>query len=454
MFKPPTAAHGYKQEQGEGPMSINARSGPAISLPTAPAASRRRAIAAATIGSALEWYDFIVYSFFAAMIGKLFFPTSLPNTQLLIGLATFGVGFFMRPLGAVVLGHYGDRHGRRAALTLTIVFMIIGLLILTFVPTYHSIGYIAPVLVVLARLFQGFSAGGEFGATTSYMSEYSIKERRGMYVSWQMSSQFMASLLGGGVAAIVSGSLSADALASYGWRIPFAIGLLIGPVGYYIRQRLEDTPSFTAQKELSNFPLGEALRLHFGKIACGFGMGVLGTASVYVLVLFLPIYASRQFHLPQSDAFAATAVMSLIAAVWCVVAGWLSDRVGRKILVLIPSIVLIFVTYPLFAWFAAAPSLTRLLIIEAVFAILIATASGVSPTLLAELFPTRVRNTSLALLYNFSVAIFGGFAQFIVAWLIIKTGDVLAPAYYVIGAAVIGTISVLPLSDNKSKSLE
>ncbi len=425
---------------------------PAVALTTS--GSRRRAVAAATIGSALEWYDFIVYSFFAAIIGKLFFPAALPNTQLLIGLATFGVGFFMRPLGAIVLGHYGDRRGRRAALTLTILLMIVGLLILTFVPTYVSIGFIAPVLVVLARLFQGFSAGGEFGATTSYMSEYSLTERRGMYVSWQMSSQFMASLLGGVVAAIISGSLSQDALNAYGWRIPFAIGLLIGPVGYYIRQRLEDTPTFTAQKELSSFPLAEAVRGHFGKIACGFGMGVLGTASVYVLVLFLPVYASRQFHLPQSDAFATTAVMSLIAAVWCIVAGWLSDRVGRKILVLIASVALLIVTYPLFAWFAASPSLTRLLIIEAIFAILIATASAVSPTLMAELFPTRVRTTSLALFYNFSVAIFGGFAQFIVAWLLFTTGDVLAPAYYVVGAAVIGTIAVLPLSDNKSKSLE
>lgn len=421
---------------------------------TAGVGTRRRAVAAATIGSALEWYDFIVYSFFAAIIGKLFFPAAAPNAQLLIGLATFGVGFFMRPLGAIVLGNYADRRGRRAALTLTIALMIVGLLILTLAPTYESAGFLAPILIVLARLFQGFSAGGEFGGTTAYLSEYSQQHRRGLYVSWQMSSQFLASLLGGVVAAIVSGSLSPDALASYGWRIPFAIGLLIGPVGFYIRQRLEDTPAFTAQKELSNFPLGEALRNHFAKIACGFGMGVLGTASVYVLVLFLPVYASRQFHLPQSDAFATTAIMSLIAAVCCVIAGWLSDRIGRRILVLISSIALLIVTYPLFAWFAASPTLTRLLIIEAVFAVLIAAGTAVSPALMAELFPTRVRTTSLALFYNFAVAIFGGFAQFIVAWLLIHTGDVLAPAYYVIGAALIGTIAVLPLSDNPNKALE
>ncbi|HXE17083.1 MAG TPA: MFS transporter [Stellaceae bacterium] len=416
--------------------------------------SRKRAVAAATIGSALEWYDFIVYSFFAAMIGKLFFPATDPNSQLLIGLATFGVGFFMRPLGAIVLGIYGDRHGRRAALTLTIALMIVGLLILTFTPTYASAGVIGPALVVLARLFQGFSAGGEFGGTTSYLSEYSLRHQRGLYVSWQMSSQFMASLLGGGVAALVTANLSQDALASYGWRIPFAIGLLIGPVGFYIRRRLEDTPAFTAQTRLAESPLGETLRNHFRVVACGFGMVVLGTACVYVLVLFLPTYATRQFHLPQSVAFATTAYMSLVAAVWSVIAGSLSDRVGRRPLLLVASIGLVILTYPLFAFFAASPSVTRLIVIETVFALLVATYASVSPTMLAELFPTRVRNTALAVSYNIAVAIFGGFGQLIVAWLIVSTGDVLAPAYYVTAASLIGFIAVLPLRDRTGQALE
>jgi MHS family proline/betaine transporter-like MFS transporter len=416
--------------------------------------SRKRAVAAATIGSALEWYDFIVYSFFAALIGKLFFPAALPNTQLLIGLATFGVGFFMRPLGAIVLGIYGDRKGRRAALSLTIALMVVGIAILTFVPTYASIGFLAPVLVVLARLFQGFSAGGEFGGTTSYLSEYSLKHQRGLYVSWQMSSQFMASLLGGVVASLLTANLSSDALASYGWRIPFAIGLLIGPVGFYIRRRLEDTPAFTNQAKLSDSPLGEAVTNHFKTIACGFGMVVLGTVCVYVLVLFLPGYASRQFHLPQSAAFAITAYMSLVGAVWCVIAGWISDRVGRKPLLVISSAGLVILTYPLFAFLAAAPSLMRLIIIETVFAILVSTFAAISPAMLAELFPTRVRNTALALSYNIAVAIFGGFGQFIVAWLIIKTGDVLAPAYYVLAASVVGLIAVLPLTDRTGSTLE
>jgi MFS family permease len=414
---------------------------------------RRQAVAAATIGSALEWYDFIVYSFFAAMIGKLFFPASSPNSQLLIGLATFGVGFFMRPLGAIILGIYGDRKGRRAALTVTISLMIIGLLILVFVPTFAAIGWIAPVLVVIARLFQGFSAGGEFGATTSYLSEYSLRQQRGLYVSWQMSSQFMASLLGGIVASIIAASLSQHALAAYGWRIPFAIGLLIGPVGFYIRRRLEDTPAFIAQERVAESPLREVLRDHLKLVLCGFGMVVLGTANVYVLVLFLPTYAVHQFHLPQSVAFATTAAMSALAAILCIGAGWLSDRLGRKPLLLASGIGLVILVYPMFRFFAADPTVIRLLIIEAVFAVLLAVYAAVSPAMMAELFPTRVRNTGLALFYNIAVAIFGGFGQLIVAWLIQATGDVLAPSYYVTAAAVVGVIAVLPLTDRTGQPL-
>jgi len=426
----------------------------AASVRGAASRTRKRAVAAATIGSALEWYDFIVYSFFAALIGKLFFPAAAPNAQLLIGLATFGVGFFMRPLGAIVLGIYGDRRGRRAALTLTIALMIVGIAILTFAPTYDQVGMLAPALVVLARLFQGFSAGGEFGGTTSYLSEYSLQHQRGLYVSWQMSSQFMASLIGAVVAALITGHLSADALAAYGWRIPFAIGLLIGPVGFYIRRRLEDTPAFIAQEKRADSPLSEALRRHFRVIACGFGTVVLGTVCVYVLVLFLPGYAAREFHLPPSDAFAATAYMSLLAVVWSVVAGWLSDRIGRKPLLMVASIGLVILTYPLFAFLAARPGMTRLLIIQTVFAVLVATFTAVSPALLAELFPTRVRNTALALSYNIAVAIFGGFGQFIVAWLIIHTGDVLSPAYYVTAASLVGAIAVLPLRDRTGIPLQ
>ena len=417
-------------------------------------ADRKRAVAAATIGSAFEWYDFIVFSFFAGTIVKQYFPATDSSSQLLIGLATFGVGFFMRPLGAIVLGIYGDRRGRRAALTTTIALMMVGVFILTFVPPYSWIGIAGAILILIARLFQGFSAGGEFGGATSFLSEYSLPGRRGLYVSWQQSSQFMASLLGALLGAVLSASLSADALDSYGWRIPFAIGLLIGPVGIYIRRRLDDTPAFKAQGKPAEAPLREALGGHFARVLGGFGLVVMGTVSVYVLVLFLPTYAARTFGMPPTQAFIASAIMSAILVVLCVLAGMLSDRVGRRPVILVSAILLVILVYPLMAFLAAGPTMTRLILVEIVFAILIAGFSSVAPAMMAELFPTRVRNTGLALSYNFAVAIFGGFGQFIVAWLIQATGDVLAPAYYVLAASIVGTVAVLLLPDRTGQALD
>lgn len=416
---------------------------------------RKRAVAAATIGSALEWYDFIVYSFFAAIIGKLFFPGADPAFQLLLGLATFGVGFFMRPFGAVVLGIYGDRKGRRASLTLTISLMVLGIAVITFAPTYAAIGISAPILIVIGRLIQGFSAGGEFAGATAFLSEYALAGRRGFYVSWQQSSQFMASLLGALVGVVLTRNLSPESMADWGWRVPFALGLLIGPIGIYIRNRLAETPAFLANRgRLSRSPIGEALRDYWRPILGGFGMVIFGTVSTYVLVLFLPTYASRQFALPQSNALAASAAMSALLVVLCLVAGFVTDRIGRKPLLLAASIGMVILVYPLLAFFAAAPSIGRLLIIEAVFAVLIAAFTGPAPAMMAELVPTRVRNTALAISYNFAVAIFGGFGQFIVVWLIQTTGDVLAPAYYVLGAAIIGTIAVALLPDRTGAPLD
>jgi len=418
------------------------------------AADRRRAVAAATIGNALEWYDFIVYSFFAATIGKLFFPSQNPTVQLLLAFATFGVGFFMRPLGAIVLGVYGDRAGRRASLTATILLMMVGTAILTFAPTYATIGIAAPLLILLARLVQGFSAGGEFGSATAFLSEYSLKRKRGLFVSWQQSSQFMASLLGAFIGSVVTKNTSPEFMLDWGWRIPFAIGLLIGPIGLYIRNRLDDTPAFKANRHLAaKSPLREALTHHWRRILGGFGMIIYGTVSTYVLVLFLPTYASRQFGMPSGDALAASALMSALLVVLCVLAGMLSDRIGRKPMLLGSSIGMIILIYPLLRFFAGAPSFTNLLIIETPFALLIAAFTAPAPAMLAELFPTRVRNTAIALSYNFAVAIFGGFAPFIVAWLIGATGDVLAPGYYVLGAAVISTIAVWPLPDRTGEEL-
>lgn len=416
---------------------------------------RRRAIIAGTIGNVLTAYDFIVYAFFASLIGKLFFPEFNPSVQLLASLATFGIGFVVRPLGGIVLAVHGDRRGRRASLTLAIALMTAGILIFTLTPTYAQIGVAAPIVIVIARLMQGFAAGGEFPGAMVYLSEYSIAARRGYYTSWQQSSQFFATLLGAFVCTIVVRVLNADDLAAWGWRLPFALGLVVGPAGFYIRNRLADTPVFRASsRQVSPMLPSEALRDHWPAVLSGFGVVMFGTVSVYVIVLYLPTYVIAQFHIPAAQALAASAAMSAVLVVLCLLFGRLSDLVGRKSVMVGASIAMVVLVYPLFRLLAAAPSVGRLLLVEAVFAIMIAAFTAPSPAMMAELVPTRVRNTTISLSYNFAVAIFGGFGQFIVAWAILATGNKIAPAYYVLAAAVIGLVAVAAVRDRTGIHLE
>jgi MHS family proline/betaine transporter-like MFS transporter len=419
-----------------------------VAADSSDARMRRRAVVAGTIGNVLTAYDFIVYSFFSPVIGRLFFPDIDPAFELLASLATFGVGFIVRPLGGIVLGGIADRRGRRTAMTLAISLMTGGILIFTVTPTFATIGVAAPAAIVFARIIQGFSAGGEFPSVTAYLSEYSLAQHRGFYISWQQSAQFAASLIGAFVCTLVVRGLNADQVASWGWRVPFALGLLVGPIGFYIRNRLADTPVFrAAPDQASPAPLRESARHHWRAILGSFGMVVCGTAAVYVIVLFLPIYATRQFGLIAWKSMAASAAMSAGLVVLCLFFGALSDRIGRKSVVLGGSIALMVLTYPLFSYFRSAPGIGSLLAIEAVLAIAIAAATGPSFAMMAEAVPTRVRTSSLSLSYNFGVAIFGGFGQFIVVWLILRTGDVLAPAYYVLAAGAVGALAVAFMPD-------
>lgn len=421
----------------------------------ADARARRHAVVAGTIGNVLTAYDFIVYTFFSPVIGKLFFPDVDPAFQILASLATFGIGFIVRPLGGIVLAGLADRRGRRAAMTVAISLMTIGILIFTVTPTFATIGVAAPIAIVCARMIQGFSAGGEFPSVTAYLSEYSLAKHRGFYISWQQSAQFAASLIGAFVCTVVVRSLGAEEVAAWGWRVPFALGLLVGPIGFYIRNRLAETPVFrAAPKRTAPAPLRESARHHWRAILGSLGMVVCGTVAVYVIVLFLPTYVTRQFRLVAWQSLAASAAMSAVLVVLCLVFGALSDRIGRKPVVLGGSLALMVLTYPLFAYFRAAPGIGSLLVIEAVLAVAIAAATAPSFAMMAESVPTRVRTISLSLSYNFGVAIFGGFGQFIVVWLILRTGDVMAPAYYVLAAGGIGALSAALMPDYTGVALD
>ncbi|MEN7531246.1 MULTISPECIES: MFS transporter [unclassified Cupriavidus] len=421
--------------------------------------TRRRAIIAATIGNGLEWFDFTVYSFFAVIIAKLFFPTGNDLTSFLLTVATFGVGFFMRPVGAIVLGVYADRVGRKAALTLTILLMALGTAIIGLAPTYDSIGLWAPALIVLARLIQGFSAGGEVGGATAFLIEHAPDEERGMYASWQQASQGISFMLGAAMGALVINGLDQAQIDSWGWRIPFLFGLLIGPVGMYIRSHLEEPPEFEArqaERRANNVkfsPLSQVLRDHPREVLAGLGVTILWTVCTYVLVFYMPSYAKQQLGLPLGATFQSTAICGAIILVLCPLMGMLSDRVGRKRMLTVVALAILVLAYPLFHWLNVAPTTATLLKVQIVLGILLAAFTGPAPAVLAEQFPTEVRSTGLSLAYNFAVTIFGGFAPLIVTWLIESTHNKLAPAYYVIAAAAISVVALFFMHDRTGKKL-
>ena len=399
-----------------------------------------RAVIAASIGNALEWFDFVVYGFFAGTIAKLFFPTGDDTESLLLALATFGVTFFMRPFGAVVLGSFADRHGRKATFSLTILIMMAGTAIIAFAPTYSSIGLFAPMLIVIARLVQGFSAGGEFGSATAFLAEQN-PERRGFFASWQFASQGLTTILATAIGATLASSLTTEQIDAWGWRIPFIFGLLIGPVAYYIRRHIDETLEFRTTQH-SKTPLREVLSDSKKRLLIAFGTVILCTVAMYT-VLFMPTYATRQLGLPLAGSFMASLLTGAIQMVLIPVVGALSDRHGRLPMAFASSIAILLAIYPMFAWLAAVPTLQTLLMVQAIIGVLLAGYMGGLPALMSDLFPTRMRTTGLSISYSFGVAIFGGFAPFIIAWLIEVTGSKLAPSFYLMLAAAISLAALM-----------
>jgi MFS family permease len=414
-----------------------------------------RAVTAAVIGNALEWYDFTVFGFLTVVIAELFFPSSSDYASILLTTASFGVAFFMRPIGGIVLGLYADRAGRKAALSLVIALMTLGILLLAVAPPYSAIGIGAPIIIVVGRLLQGFSAGGEFGSSTALLIEAAPFSKRGLYGSWQMASQAAALLLGAIVGALVTRGLSPEALKSWGWRVPFIIGLVIGPIGFYIRRNLADSEAFLHAKQTARrATLGELFAHHTRDVLCGLGSVIALTVTIYVLISYLPTFAVKQLKLPYSDSFTAVIVGNLLLMVLSPLTGAWSDRIGRKGLSLWSLGLTLVVIYPLFAWLEEAPSVSKLILVQAVLSITLSGYYGPFGALMAELFPANVRSTGLSLAYNFAVMLFGGFGQFIVTWLIKTTGSPLAPTYYVMFGITLSMIAVACMPAKRHADLD
>ncbi|AMB83898.1 MFS transporter [Pseudomonas agarici] len=405
-------------------------------------------IVAASIGNALEFYDLLIYGYFAVVIGRMFFPSDNETTSLLLSVGSFGISFLMRPLGAIVLGSYADRAGRKASLTMSITIMMLGTAMITVVPSYEQIGLTAPLLIIVARMLQGFSTGGEFGAATAFMVEHADAKRRGFFASWQLSTQGLATVLAAGVSALLSYTLSDVQLNDWGWRVAFGIGLLIGPVGFYIRSQIDETPEF--QKTVANVhhktPLRNVLIKEHVSLLLAIGVVSGATAFNYVHKLYMPIYALKQLHIAATSSYLGALVTGATLMIMAPVFGGLSDRYGRFRVLTIALLITGLSSYPMFLLLNIFPTIWVLLLVQTIVGILIAAGLGPIPAMLADIFPTSIRGTGLALSYNFSVTLFGGFAPLIVTWMIGATDNKLAPSFYVMATALISVIAVICLS--------
>jgi MFS transporter, MHS family, proline/betaine transporter len=427
--------------------------GEIMDLATRPAsrsAPRILQIAAAAIGNALEWYDFFVFGFLTVVISRLFFPADSRYASLLLTTATFGIGFFMRPIGGILLGIYTDRKGRKAGLQLILGLMTAAIAMIAFAPTYAAIGVAAPLIIVLARLLQGFATGGEWGSAAAFLVESAPAHRRGLYGSWMVAGAGLALLTGALMSSLVTLSLAPDAFDSWGWRFPFLFGLIIGPVGLYIRRRLGETEAFlearAAAKEKDG--LGRTVAIHLKEIVVGIGLFSGQAISLYVILLYMPTFATTQLHLPLSEAFIAQSIGLVCFTSLIPLFGALSDRIGRKPIFIGSLVLYLSVAYPLFFWVHASPSLGNLLIMQIVLGSLLGAFSGPFATALAEQFPTRMRASGLGIVANLATMAFGGFAPFFVTWLIEATGSSIAPVFYVMFGAAMSLVATFFLVDH------
>ncbi len=407
--------------------------------------ARRRAIVAAIAGNFVEWYDFSVYAYFAVVVAPLFFPSDDPTAGLLATFAVFGIAFVFRPVGALIFGQLGDRIGRRPTMAIVVLLMSGATAAIGLLPTYAQIGVAAPVLLVVARALQGLSAGGEYANATSYLVENSPPGRRGLTGSWTYFGIGLALLLGALLGVATSAALPADALASWGWRIPFLLGAPLGVVGFYLRTKLEDSPDFLALKEgnlVAESPLLSSLRTQVRNLVLTIGLVIVGTAQVYLVLLYLPSHMSSRAGFSLSEALLINSIGLAAFTALVPFVGWWSDAVGRRPLMIAAAVVPALAAYPCFLLISSG-SFAGGLTGQVILASSTALWAGVAPTALVEIFPTRLRASSLSIGYSVAVSVFGGFSPLAVAYLSSVSDAVLAPVLYLVIASALSLVAAL-----------
>jgi MFS family permease len=412
-------------------------------------------VAAAVAGNVLEFYDFTTYTFFAVMIGQHFFPSKDPFISLILSIATFGVGFVTRPIGGIVIGALADRAGRKPAMMLTVALMAVGMLVIALTPSYATIGPIAPILVVFARLVQGFALGGEVGPASSFLIEASPPHQRGLYASWQLASQGLSAFIAGGLGLGLSLSLPDQAMQDWGWRIPFLVGVSIIPVALFMRSKLPETLDLSAPTTHHSLGavLGSLFTAHARPVVLALLVISSGTIATYILN-YMTTYAITTLHMAQGISIAATLVLGLCTFAFSLLGGWLSDLVGRKPLLVLPRVIFTIAAYPAFMLMNAFKNAPTLLIVTGLLASIGALGGAVSLVIIPESLPKSVRSSGFAVAYALAVTVFGGTAQLVVTWLIRVTGDPLSPAWYLIASGIVGIAAMMMMKETRGLELE
>ncbi|WP_245953630.1 MFS transporter [Arthrobacter silvisoli] len=417
--------------------------------------TRRRVLGASFIGNFVEWFDYAVYGYLAGIIATVFFPESDRQTALLATFGVFAISFFVRPLGGFIWGHIGDSLGRKRALSLSIVLMSVATFCIALIPGYATIGVMAPILLLLVRVVQGFSAAGEYAGASAFLVEYAPANRRGLYASVVPASTAAGLLLGSLLAALLSSLMSTDQLNEWGWRLPFLLAAPMGLIGRYIRTKLEDTPAFRELAEEDNAikaPARAIFRTYRRQLIIATGAVLLNAVGFYVILSYMPTYLSEELGLGATESFLATTIALLSYIGFIFLTGIASDRFGRKKMLSTASVLFILLTVPAFMLLDTGNFMV-IVLVQILLGGMLTLNDGTLPSFLAELFSTKVRYTGFAVSFNLSNALFGGTAPFMATLLIGMTHNELAPAWYLVAAALVSLIAVLFAAETSKKPL-
>ncbi len=414
--------------------------------------SKAMAVLRVTSGNFLEQFDFFLFGFYASDIAKVFFPSTSEFASLMMTFAAFGAGFLMRPMGAIVLGSYIDKVGRKKGLIMTLSLMAAGTIILAFMPGFATIGVLAPILVLVGRLLQGFSAGAELGGVSVYLAEIAPPGRKGFFTAWQSASQqvaiVLAALLGYGVSVL----FTREQVDAWAWRIPFFVGCAIIPIIFIMREHMEETEAFMEHAKKARPTMGQIVKsmvANWQVVLCGAMVVAMTTTTFYLITVYTPTFANKVLHLSTTDSLIVTALVGISNFFWLPVGGWLSDKHGRKGIMVAITVLTIFTAYPALSWLAAAPSFTRLLLVLLLFSFYFGMYNGAAIVALAEVIPMAVRVVGFSMAYSLATAIFGGFTPAISTYLIKVTGHAAAPGIWLSVAAACGLIATLLLYRNR-----